>query len=59
MSERVSSPLTIAASAYLVANLLHGADIAYYVGMLVAGVLYYVLRRASNAATDVEPEQSS
>jgi NCS1 family nucleobase:cation symporter-1 len=26
------------------ANLLHGADIAYYVGMLVAGVLYSVLR---------------
>ncbi len=26
------------------ANLLHGADIAYYVGILVAGVLYYVLR---------------
>src|SRR6266700_2486003 len=42
-----------------IANLLHGADIAYYVGMLVAGVLYYVLRRASNAATNVEPEQSS
>jgi NCS1 family nucleobase:cation symporter-1 len=42
-----------------VANLLHGADIAYYVGMLVAGVLYYVLRRASNAGTNVEPEQPS
>jgi len=41
------------------ANLLHGADIAYYVGMLVAGVLYYVLRRASNAGTNVESEQSS
>src|SRR5205823_9738437 len=42
-----------------VANLLHGADIAYYVGMLVAGVLYYALRRASNAGTNVESEQSS
>lgn len=42
-----------------IANLLYSADIAYYVGMLVAGVLYYVLRRASIAATNVEPEQSS
>src|SRR6266699_3423794 len=41
------------------ANLLHGADIAYYVGMLVAGVLYSVLRRAFTAGTNVESEQSS
>src|SRR6266567_760144 len=41
------------------ANLLHGADIAYYIGMLVAGLLYYVLRRASNAGTNMESEQSS
>jgi NCS1 family nucleobase:cation symporter-1 len=32
-----------------IAWLLHGADIAYYVGMLVAGVLYYGLRRATKA----------
>jgi NCS1 family nucleobase:cation symporter-1 len=27
------------------AMLLHGADIAYYIGIIVAGVLYYTLRR--------------
>lgn len=27
------------------ASALHGADIAYYVGMVVAGILYYVFRR--------------
>jgi len=32
-----------------IAWLLHGADIAYYVGMLVAGVLYYGLRRAAKS----------
>src|SRR6266516_2636058 len=41
------------------ANLLHGADIAYYIGMLVAGVLYFVLRRAFTAGTNVESKQSS
>jgi len=29
--------------------LLHGADIAYYVGGIVAGVLYYVLQSAASA----------
>jgi NCS1 family nucleobase:cation symporter-1 len=29
------------------ANALKGADIAFYVGFFVAGVLYYVLRRIS------------
>jgi purine-cytosine permease-like protein len=28
-----------------IANALKGADIAFYVGFVVAGVLYYVLRR--------------
>jgi NCS1 family nucleobase:cation symporter-1 len=32
-----------------IANLLHGADIAYYVGGIVAGVLYYVLQSAASA----------
>ncbi len=29
---------------------LHGADIAYYVGIVVAGVLYYVLARAASTS---------
>jgi NCS1 family nucleobase:cation symporter-1 len=33
-----------------VAKLLHGADIAYYVGMVVAGMLYYWLRRVTRRA---------
>jgi nucleobase:cation symporter-1, NCS1 family len=32
-----------------VANALDGADIAFYVGFIVAGVLYYVLRRVAIA----------
>ena len=36
------------------ANLLHGADIAYYVGLIVAGVLYYVLRSVVKSHTEVE-----
>jgi nucleobase:cation symporter-1, NCS1 family len=36
------------------ANLLHGADIAYYIGLLVAGLLYYVLRSLVKPATEVE-----
>jgi NCS1 family nucleobase:cation symporter-1 len=31
-----------------VARILHGADIAYYVGMVVAGALYYLLSRATS-----------
>jgi nucleobase:cation symporter-1, NCS1 family len=31
------------------ARALHGADIAFYVGFVVAGVLYYWLRRAAPA----------
>jgi NCS1 family nucleobase:cation symporter-1 len=31
-----------------VAHILHGADIAYYIGMVVAGALYYVLCRATS-----------
>ena len=31
-----------------VAHILHGADIAYYVGMVVAGALYYLLSRATS-----------
>jgi nucleobase:cation symporter-1, NCS1 family len=34
-----------------IAVLLHGADIAYYVGIIVAGVLYYVLRLATTRST--------
>jgi purine-cytosine permease-like protein len=30
-----------------IANSLKGADIAFYVGFVVAGVLYYVLRRVA------------
>jgi NCS1 family nucleobase:cation symporter-1 len=30
-------------------NLLHGGDISYYIGMIVAGVLYYVLAPIANA----------
>ena len=30
-----------------VANALKGADIAFYVGFVVAGVLYYVLRKVA------------
>jgi NCS1 family nucleobase:cation symporter-1 len=30
------------------AHILHGADIAYYVGMVVAGTLYYLLCRATS-----------
>ena len=30
-----------------VANALQGADIAFYVGFVVAGVLYYVLRKVA------------
>ena len=30
-----------------VANSLQGADIAFYVGFVVAGVLYYVLRKVA------------
>ncbi len=36
------------------ANLLHGADIAYYVGILVAGVLYYVLRSVVKPRAEAE-----
>lgn len=32
-----------------IATRLYGADIAYYIGMLVAGTLYYCLRRAVSA----------
>ncbi len=31
-----------------VASALHGADIAYYVGMVVAGLLYYAFRLTAN-----------
>ncbi len=34
-----------------IAKALHGADIAYYVGIVVSGVLYYVLRRRGSAAS--------
>jgi NCS1 family nucleobase:cation symporter-1 len=34
-----------------IATLLHGADIAYYVGIIVAGAVYYVLWRAASADT--------
>jgi NCS1 family nucleobase:cation symporter-1 len=37
-----------------IAMLLHGADIAYYVGFLVAGVLYYVLRSVVKPEAEVE-----
>ncbi len=30
------------------ATLLHGADIAYYIGLIVAGILYYILRMATS-----------
>jgi len=30
-----------------IANALKGADLAFYVGFVVAGVLYYVLRRVA------------
>jgi len=33
------------------AHLLHGADIAYYVGIIVAGGLYYMLRRQERRHT--------
>ncbi len=36
------------------ANLLHGADIAYYVGFLVAGLLYYVLRTVVKPEAEIE-----
>src|SRR6266404_3623886 len=42
-----------------IAIALHGADIAYYIGFVVAGILFYAFRRASNAGTNVESEQSS
>ena len=32
-----------------VANSLQGADLAFYVGFVVAGVLYYVLRKVAIA----------
>lgn len=42
-----------------IATLLHGADIAYYVGIVVAGILYYVLRRAARMDVHKSSAQSS
>jgi NCS1 family nucleobase:cation symporter-1 len=39
-----------------IARLLHGADIAYYVGIVVAGVLYYGLRKMK-VADLTQPER--
>ncbi len=42
-----------------VARLLHGADLAYYIGMLVAGGLYYGLRkRETPSPMTLEPPQA-
>ena len=42
-----------------IARALHGADIAYYVGIVVAGVLYYVFRlmagRYAQVSADARP----
>jgi len=38
-----------------IANALQGADLAFYVGFVVAGVLYYVLRRI---AADQQAKQA-
>jgi NCS1 family nucleobase:cation symporter-1 len=36
------------------ANALQGADLAFYVGFVVAGVLYYVLRRLAPSAQPIQ-----
>jgi NCS1 family nucleobase:cation symporter-1 len=38
-----------------IAQWLHGADIAYYVGIVVAGALYYVLRRSASQSNSARP----
>jgi NCS1 family nucleobase:cation symporter-1 len=42
-----------------IATLLHGADIAYYIGIIVAGTLYYGLRRAIRVDTPTDSTQAS
>jgi NCS1 family nucleobase:cation symporter-1 len=37
-----------------IANALQGADLSFYVGFVVAGVVYFALRRISDARQSTE-----